>query len=38
MLFLYKIKRSFEKTQNNFLDNVKLIPFEINVLVEVMHI
>ena len=34
MLFLYKIKRSFEKTQNNFLDNVKLIPFEINVLVE----
>ena len=34
MLFLYKIKRSFEKTQNNFLDNVKLMPFEINVLVE----
>ena len=34
MLFLYKIKRSFEKTQKKFLDNVKLTPFEIEVLVE----
>lgn len=34
MLFLYKIKRSFENTQKKFLDNVKLAPFEVEVLVE----